>query len=159
MTTVLTLKSYLIHALRLVQDNSGRLVPAGVAKARMYSQSLGLDDYRELDVPTRTRHQLAAFTELAGVRRVDPPEFLTGDFVRRADKTISCNGEKMNITKRGVAGRLIPGKASALCAGGQLHPGTIATTSPRKARPARRCTFEIVLSILCSKAHVGKVSC
>lgn len=117
-------------------------MPACVAEAGMYSQSLGLDDYRELDVPTKTQHQLAPFTDIAGVRRVNPPEFLNGDSLRLADDTVSRTGEKTDISKRGVAGRLAPGRASARCTGGQLHPVTIAAASPRKVRPARRCTFQ-----------------
>lgn len=114
-------------------------MPADVAKTRVYSQRLRLDDYQEVDVPARTQHRLAPFTEIAGVRRVDPNEISANYAHLSDDGAVRSAVERTDVSKRGAAVRLAPGSASAGCTGGQLLPVAVVTASPRRVRPARRC--------------------
>lgn len=113
-------------------------MPADVAKTRVYSQRLKLDDYQEIDVPARTEHRLAPFTEIAGIRRIDP-NGIGADFAHISDDgAVRGAGKRTEVSKRGAAARLASGRASARCTSGQLRPVAVVTASPRKVRPARR---------------------
>lgn len=133
---------------RLLQDSAARLVLAGVAEKRAYSHALGLDDYRDIRVPASLPHELAPFTDVAGVGRMAEAESFDMECLDH-DVSGPYTADRRRASTSVVVASRLRGKATPIRTGGKLRPVTASAAPSRKVKPAKRCDITDCLPFEC----------